>query len=140
MSRYNRIKISSNQNESVANVGAKYYITNFYPTIPLSSNDIYVITDFGDRLDTLASQFYGDSNLYWIISSANPNAISGDTLSLKGGIQLRIPADVNSIVSNYNTSNTIGNRINRSPIGVENRPPGSSGRSSSSSGMGKKSL
>ena len=57
MSRYTRINQSQNQNQNAANVGVKFYITNFYPQIPLDPNDIYVITDFGDRLDLLANRF-----------------------------------------------------------------------------------
>ena len=90
MSRYTRINKARNQNKDIANVGAEFYTTNFYPQIPLNSNDIYVITDFGDRLDLLANQFYNDPTLYWVIASANPDEIELDSLSVKGGIQLRI--------------------------------------------------
>jgi hypothetical protein len=136
MSRYNRINIARNDNENVANIGAQYYISNFYPTIPLSSNDIYVITEFSDRLDTLANRFYGDSNLYWIIASANPDLVSGDSLFLAGGIQLRIPTNVNSILTNYNISNGIGTSVAASPSGVGGVSAGASGVSSVSGGGG----
>ena len=46
-----------------------------YPTIPTTSSDLYVITQIGDRLDSLAYQFYQDNDLWWIISIANPNII-----------------------------------------------------------------
>tara|TARA_R110002020_G_scaffold285139_1_gene500688 strand:+ start:736 stop:1071 length:336 start_codon:yes stop_codon:yes gene_type:complete len=111
MKRYSQISTRRNRNRNIANVGARYYRTSFYPSIPINSNDIYVITDFGDRLDILANKFYGDPSLYWIISSANPNEFSMDSLSLKGGVQLRIPSDINGIISNYNEINGIGNSL-----------------------------
>jgi phage tail protein X len=108
MSRYSEISITNNENPNIANIGARYYVTNSYPEIPLNSNDIYAITDFGDRLDILANQFYGDTTLYWVIASANPDLVPNDSLSLKGGIQLRIPADINSILNNYDIINGLG--------------------------------
>ena len=118
MNRYTSISIAKNENSNVANIGARYYVTNFYPSIPLNSNDIYVITDFGDRLDILANQFYGDSSLYWIIASANPDVVRPDSLSLNGGIQLRIPVDINSILDSYTSENNIGSTLSPSPVGT----------------------
>ena len=108
MSRYNSISITNNENPNVANIGARYYVTNSYPEIPLKANDVYAITEFGDRLDILANLFYGDSSLYWVIASANPDSVPNDSLSLKGGIQLRIPADINSVLNNYSIVNSLG--------------------------------
>jgi hypothetical protein len=108
MSRYNSISITNNENPNVANIGARYYVTNSYPEIPLKANDVYAITEFGDRLDILANLFYGDSSLYWVIASANPDSVPNDSLSLKGGIQLRIPADINSVLNNYGIVNSLG--------------------------------
>jgi hypothetical protein len=62
-----------------------------YPEIPLDDNDVYVITQYGDRYDTLAQEFYKDSSLWWVISSAN-NFQRG-SLNVTTGVQLRIPAD-----------------------------------------------
>jgi|TARA_R110000782_G_scaffold9902_2_gene31394 hypothetical protein len=76
-----------------------------YPLIPLSGNDIYAITEFGDRLDNLAYQFYGDVSLWWIITIANPNKIPTDSLFIPIGTQIRIPQNVTSIIDNYNTLN-----------------------------------
>ena len=41
--------------------GRIVYRPKIYPTIPLSDDDLYVATETGDRLDTLAYQFYQDS-------------------------------------------------------------------------------
>jgi hypothetical protein len=51
--------------------GRRVYRTKIYPNIPKKDNDIYVAIQTGDRLDTLAYQFYGDSTLWWIIATAN---------------------------------------------------------------------
>ena len=52
------------------------YFKNFkYPNIPLSEDDIYVITTIEDRLDSLAYQFYSDVRLWWVIANANPDLI-----------------------------------------------------------------
>jgi phage tail protein X len=73
----------------------------------LSENDIYVITDFGDRLDLLAYQFYQDVTLYWIISAANPNSVRFGSIFIPQGTQLRIPTNINEIINSYNNLNNI---------------------------------
>ncbi len=78
--------------------GKRYYKPIKYPEIPLSSNDIYVITTIGDRLDSLAYQFYNDIELWWIISTANPDVIRRDSFNLNPGLEIRIPANVSNIV------------------------------------------
>ena len=74
MNRYQKIKKIRNENQFVGTIGDQYYRTNYYPEIPPLETDIYVETEFGDRLDLLANRFYGDVTLYWIIATANPNA------------------------------------------------------------------
>ena len=69
--------------------GRVVYQSKIYPNIPLSDEDIYVATETGDRLDTLAYQYYNDSTLWWIIASANN--IHNASIGLKEGTILRIP-------------------------------------------------
>lgn len=107
MKRYLNIKQLKNTNENVGNLGSTYYRTTFYPEIPLSENDIYVLTDFGDRLDLLANQFYNDVSLYWIIVAANPDKVNFGSISLPPGTQLRIPININDILISYNNLNKI---------------------------------
>jgi len=107
MNRYEDIKQIKNTNENVGTLGTTYYKPNFYPQIPLSSNDIYVITDFGDRLDTLAFQFYKDVSLYWIIAAANPEVINFGSITISVGTQLRIPTNINDIIRSYNNLNSL---------------------------------
>lgn len=74
-----------------------YKNTLIYPYIPEHSQDIYVITTEGDRLDILASHYYKDSTLWWAIASANPG-VDRSSLLLTPGIQIRIPFDKNRIL------------------------------------------
>ena len=83
--------------------GSLYYVTNVYPEIAPTDNDYYVITTVDDRLDLLAYDFYQDSSLWWVISSAN--ALPGDSIYPPVGIQLRIPQNIQSILTTYNRVN-----------------------------------
>ena len=83
--------------------GSQYYVNNIYPDIPLSNDDNYVITVLGDRLDLLSFDFYGDTSFWWVIASAN--ALSGDSLYVEPGTQLRIPVDLSGILNEYKLVN-----------------------------------
>lgn len=85
--------------------GEQYYVNNLYPDIPLSGEDSYVITVLGDRLDLMAFDFYGDSSFWWVIASAN--ALPGDSLYLEPGAQIRIPANLSGVITNYKLVNTV---------------------------------
>jgi len=102
MSRYSRIKINKNPKD---NNGASFYSTVFYPKVPLSENDIYVLTAENDRLDLLATQFYGDPKLWWIIASANSN-IPQHTINIPVGTQLRIPLNTSQVITLFNQQNS----------------------------------
>ena len=78
--------------------GIQYFKPLKYPEIPFSLNDVYVITTTGDRLDSLANQFYNDIRLWWIIATANPDIIGRDSFALKPGIEIRIPTNHNAIL------------------------------------------
>lgn len=107
MNRYQKIKKIRNENQFVGSLGDLYYRTTYYPEIEPQESDIYVETEFGDRLDLLANQFYGDVTLYWIISAANPNSLNFGSLFPPVGAQLRIPTNINGIVSRYNQLNAL---------------------------------
>ena len=81
-----------------------YFKSKMYPNIPLSEYDYYIITTVGDRLDSLAYSYYGDSTLWWIIAVANNNTTKG-ALFPAPGTQLRIPTDVNSVLNLYKQFN-----------------------------------
>jgi hypothetical protein len=94
MNRYQNIPIIKNSE------GTRYYRDNKYPRIPLSVNDIYVITTIGDRFDLLAQQYYGDSSLWWVISCANEN-LPQNSLYIPVGSQLRIPSNSSEVITSY---------------------------------------
>jgi hypothetical protein len=81
-----------------------YYKGKFYPNVPLSENDVYIITTVGDRLDSLAYTYYSDSALWWVIAMANNNATRG-ALYPQPGIQLRIPTDISNVLELFNQFN-----------------------------------
>jgi len=99
-SRYQNIEVTKYQA-----TGSQYYINNIYPEIPLTNDDNYVITVLGDRLDLLAFDFYGDSTFWWVIASAN--SLSGDSLVVEPGTQLRIPVDLIGAINTYKLVNAI---------------------------------
>jgi len=107
MKRYSSIGETINTNENLRTLGLGYKVTNKYPEIPLSSNDIQVITNFGDRLDLMANQFYNDSTLYWVIAAANPDEVNFGSLFLTEGSQIRIPTDLNEILRSYKFLNEL---------------------------------
>ena len=69
--------------------GRRVYRSKIYPNIPLRDDDKYVVTQTGDRLDTLAGQYYNDSTLWWIIASANK--VHNASVAVDSGTVLRIP-------------------------------------------------
>ena len=88
----NKVKRTSNRK--------KYFKPIKYPPIPLSINDIYVVTSDRDRLDLLASQFYNDVDLWWVIANSNTN-IRRDSYVLKPGIEIRIPQNIQNIIERF---------------------------------------
>ena len=88
-----------------SNNGKRYYKPVRYPNIPLSINDIYVITDSTDRLDLLANRFYKDMRLWWVIAIANRDILKRDSYAVPPGIEIRIPSNVKGILRNYEEMN-----------------------------------
>ena len=85
----------------------RYFKPLKYPTIPLHSDDLYITTTVGDRLDLLAHQFYNDIRLWWIIMNANVGIIRRDSFALKTNLQIRIPRDIDKIVGDFEDINNI---------------------------------
>tara|TARA_R110000796_G_scaffold16101_1_gene50501 strand:- start:4364 stop:4684 length:321 start_codon:yes stop_codon:yes gene_type:complete len=105
MNRYLSGKLLTTVNNNIRSRGLRYYSSAKYPLVSLSQNDIYAITEFGDRLENLAFQFYGDVTLYWIIAIANPNIIPFDSLFIPIGSQIRIPQNIAPIIDSYKELN-----------------------------------
>ena len=97
--RYENTNVRVDENKN------RYYTTTLYPEIPSNINDIYILTEVGDRLDVLASTYYKDNSLWWIIAKANPDKIRRDGLLVKPGLQIRIPSNIQGILSEYRSLN-----------------------------------
>ena len=73
MSRYTNTRRKVNKNNKSS------YATTIYDKVPESNDDMYFISQHGDRCDSLANRFYGDSNFWWFIAKVN-NIKSESTL------------------------------------------------------------
>ena len=93
MNRVSRLPIRRNNKK-------RYYKHIEYPEISREINDLYITTSFGDRLDTLANLYYGDSSLWWIISCGNPGVVRRDSF----------------YTSRYTIKNTLSGRRNKKTI------------------------
>jgi hypothetical protein len=98
MNRVSRLPIRRNNKK-------RYYKHIEYPEIAREINDLYITTSFGDRLDTLANLYYGDSSLWWIISCGNPGVVRRDSFFIPVGTQLRIPSAVEEIKRRFEELN-----------------------------------
>tara|TARA_B100000700_G_C14958530_1_gene815206 strand:+ start:863 stop:1132 length:270 start_codon:yes stop_codon:yes gene_type:complete len=67
--------------------------TTIYRKVPKSSEDIMVMTTEGDRFDLLASQYYNDPSLWWVIAKANGRSFN----TIESGVIIRIPANIDNV-------------------------------------------
>ena len=81
MARYENTKLTK-KNNIVSNA------TTIYSDVPESDDDIYIITQYGDRLDLLAYKYYNDTTLWWYIAKANNIKA---VMNVPEGTSLRIP-------------------------------------------------
>jgi hypothetical protein len=65
-------------------------------------NDIYIVANETDYLDSLAYRFYRDITLWWVIAQAN--GIKA-TLKAPTGVQIRIPQNIDDIIARFNREN-----------------------------------
>ena len=81
----------------------QYLESTIYPKIKPTDNDLYIISEAGDRLDLLASKYYNDKTKWWIIATANN--INDATFYVEAGLQLRIPSDTNAVLNDLQKIN-----------------------------------
>ena len=81
MARYKNAVISKDKN------GVRYYKSTIVKDIPLKDSDKFVFPLDGERFDSLAQKYYGDSNLWWFIARVN----NLKTMNIPAGTSLRIP-------------------------------------------------
>ena len=81
----------------------KYLGSIIYPKIKPNNNDMYIISQQSDRLDILASKYYNDQSLWWIIAVANN--LNDASLSIEPGTQMRIPSNLPAILNEFEKIN-----------------------------------
>lgn len=79
--RYKNAKIITNSN------GLSYYATSYGNYKEETNEDVWVITEQGDRLDLLAQQFYGSVHDWHLIAEVN----NLSSINVEAGIRIRIP-------------------------------------------------
>ncbi len=93
MGRYENTRIKKSNIIRGEKIKKSYNITShsttIYSSIPETDDDIFIITQMGDRLDTLAAQFYNDPRLWWYIAKAN----SLTFITVPTGTSIRIPGN-----------------------------------------------
>lgn len=99
----NRYNISEN-NVFKRYDGKRVFRTTRYPKIPTSINDIYITASETDYLDSLAQRFYKDNTLWWVIAQANGIK---STLKAPTGVQIRIPQNIDLILTRFQRENNI---------------------------------
>ena len=94
-----------NTNVKKSKEGFRVYTTTYYPSIPISDSDKFILSKYSSRLDSLANDYYGDSKLWWVIAKAN--GIKGK-IALKAGQLLRIPGQITKIIDDFEAANESG--------------------------------
>jgi len=72
------------------------YLTTKYPETSPKSTDIVLTVKYGDRLDSLAAEHFGDKTLWWII--AKVNQLRGDSYFIELEQDIRIPINYIDII------------------------------------------
>ena len=85
MSRY----ISTKRKTDTKTKKQNYGVT-IYNEVPERNDDMYFISQFGDRCDNLANRFYKDPSLWWFIARVN----NLKTMNLEPGLSIRIPVSI----------------------------------------------
>ena len=97
--RYRNTKVKKSKE------GVRVYSTTFYPSIPISDSDTFILAKEGSRLDSLANEYYGDTKLWWVL--AKSNGIRGK-IALKAGELIRIPGNITKIIDDFEAINETG--------------------------------
>ena len=82
MSRYENTKITINKKTNKSK-----YNTTVYDVVEEKNDDMFFISQYGDRCDLLAQRFYSDVSLWWFIARVN----NLKTMNVPAGTKLRIP-------------------------------------------------
>lgn len=83
----------------------QFWELDLLPEIPPSPADYYYYVNQNDRIDLLATRFYGDPNLWWVIAVANDlNILPTD---LQVGATLRIPSPAYVTETLFSANNVV---------------------------------
>ena len=63
--RYGNSKIFKDEN------GTRYLNRIQYPVIPIADSDVFIKGVKGQRMHNMAFKYYGNQELWWVISRAN---------------------------------------------------------------------
>lgn len=97
--RYSNVEILKDES------GKRYLRGVKYPRIQPNDNDIYILSAYGDSIDVISYDYYGNVDDYWIILVAN--GLPGDSRYIEPGTQLRIPSNVQQIKLDFAKLNNI---------------------------------
>lgn len=97
MKRYDQVKTKKTDDNQVALKPV------LYPTIDRTSDDLYVVTVVGDRLEYIAQQYYGSVSYWWIIAQAN--GLGKGSTAIEPGTTLRIPTRPSEIAEENRLNN-----------------------------------
>ena len=70
--------------------GVSFWELDALPTIPKSAADLYYTVEDVDRMDLLATRFYGNPNLWWVLAVANDMDLI--PTGLRPGAVIRVPS------------------------------------------------
>ena len=90
MSRYRSTKVKQKIDKKTGNKREVYFGTTYYDEVPERNDDMYFITQHGDRCDLLADRFYQDSTLWWFVARVN----NLTTNNIPAGTSIRIPVTI----------------------------------------------
>jgi len=69
--------------------GMRRLSTRYYPEIPDSEGDVFIVSKRGMRWDNLAYQYFNNQRLWFILARANGYA--NGSLLVPAGVRIRIP-------------------------------------------------
>ena len=78
--------------------GQKITTTTVLGRIKKRDTDVYIVIVERTRLDHLAHRFYENAKYWWVIASANS---LGGVMYVDPGVQLRIPRNIQEIISDH---------------------------------------
>jgi len=70
--------------------GRRKFESIILPTIPVSTNDAFILTTSAERLDKLAYTIYGDESYWWILASCN--GLGKGSIIVPPNTKMRIPS------------------------------------------------